>query len=82
MEIITDIKQAVGEAIQESFHSMITNSLKWIARGVIDNSYMICLIICLLALLLYIAGQRKAGKYVSISFIIYFTLQALKGFVK
>ena len=61
---------------------MLINSFKWIAKGVIDNSYSICLITCLLALLLYVGGQKKAGKYVSISFVVYFTLQALRGFVK
>jgi hypothetical protein len=76
------IKQQVSDAIAESFQSLITNFLKWMARGVIDNSYMICLIVCLLALALYVAGQRKAGKYVSISFVVYFILQSLKGFVK
>ena len=80
--MIEDIKIQITEAISESFHSMAINSLKWIANGVIDNSYIICLITCLLALLLYVAGQKKAGKYVSISFIVYFTLQALRSFVK
>lgn len=77
-----DLKQQISETISESLHLAITNCLKWIARGIIDNSYMICLITCLLALAFYIAGQRKAGKYVSISFVVYFILQALKGFVK
>lgn len=80
--MIENIKEQISEAISESFSSMITNFFKWIAIGIIDNSYMICLIICLLALLLYVAGQRKAGKYVSISFVVYFTLQALRSFIK
>lgn len=81
-ELIVGIKQSMSEAIEESFHSMIVNSFKWMGRGIIDNSYIICLTVCLLALLLYISGQRKAGKYVSLSFVIYFVLQALRGFVK
>ncbi|WP_097034020.1 hypothetical protein [Clostridium tertium] len=58
--------------------NIIIDTLKWIALGIIDNSYWICLFICLAALILYIAGQKKAGKYVSISFIVYFVLQCLK----
>ncbi|MGY5241185.1 hypothetical protein [Clostridium tertium] len=58
--------------------NIIIDTLKWIASGIIDNSYWICLFICLAALILYIAGQKKAGKYVSISFIVYFVLQCLK----
>lgn len=58
--------------------NIIIDTLKWISLGIIDNSYWICLFICLAALILYIAGQKKAGKYVSISFIIYFVLQCLK----
>lgn len=77
-----DLKQQITEAISDSLYSGIINCLKWIIRGVIYNSYMICLVVCLLALALYISGQRKAGKYVSISFVIYFILQSLKGFVK
>lgn len=77
-----DIKQQVSEAITESLQSAITSFLKWMARGVINNSYMFCLVVCLLALTLYVGGQRKAGKYVGMSFVIYFILQSLKGFVK
>ncbi|MBN1050301.1 hypothetical protein [Clostridium botulinum] len=44
----------------------------------IGMSYWICLFICMIALILYVAGEKKAGKYVSISFAINFLLQALK----
>jgi hypothetical protein len=77
-----NLKQQISEAISESFHSFFTNIFKRVAIGVIDNSYMICMVICLLALALYIGGQRKAGKYVGGSFVIYYILQALRVFVK
>lgn len=51
---------------------------KDIALGLIDSSYWICLFVCMFAIILYVAGQKKAGKYVSLSFIIYFLLQSLK----
>ena len=56
---------------------LILNS-KDMALGLIDSSYWICLFTCLLALILYCAGQKKTGKYVSISFVVYFLLQSFK----
>lgn len=56
--------------------------LKSLALGIIDNSYWLCLATCLLAIILYVSGQRKAGKYISISIVVYVLLQALKGVVK
>jgi hypothetical protein len=77
-----EIKQQITEAISESFHSFFSSIFKRVAIGIIDNSYMICLVVCLLALALYIGGQRKAGKYVGGSFIVYYILQALRVFIK
>lgn len=63
----------------DSIKGYILEILKGVALGIIDDSYWICLVVCLIALILYVAGQRKAGKYVSISFVIYFLLQSLSG---
>ena len=60
----------------------ILNGLKDIAINLIDNSYSICLVICMLAIVLYIAGLKKAGKYASVSLVIYILLQACKGLLK
>lgn len=73
------MKETIISAIQEGLKQSVSNFLKWIGLGIINGSYWICLTACLLALILYIAGQRKAGKYVSISFVIYVVLQAIKG---
>lgn len=73
----------MGDIIANSIEFAIKNTvlkfLKWLGLGLINSSYWICLIACLIALLLYISGQRKAGKYVSLSFIIYVLLQSIKG---
>lgn len=53
----------------------------WIATGVINSSYSICLFCSMTALILYMAGMKSAGKYVPVSFIIYFLLQSIKGVV-
>lgn len=61
------------------FFSGITEGfLKWILLGVISSSYWICLYICIGAIILYIAGIKKAGKYASASIIIYFICQCLR----
>lgn len=73
------MQETIINAIVEGLKQSVTNFLKWIGVGIINSSYWICLTVCLIALILYIAGQRKAGKYVSISFIIYVVLQAIKG---
>lgn len=73
------MQETIINAIVEGIRQSVVNFLKWIGLGIINGSYWICLIACLIALILYIAGQRKAGKYVSISFVIYVVLQSLKG---
>lgn len=73
------MKELIINGIVDGLKQSVINFLKWIGLGIINGSYWICLIACLLALILYIAGQKKAGKYVSISFVIYVILQALKG---
>ena len=48
------------------------------ALALINSSYWICLFVCMFAIILDVAGLKKAGKYVSISFVIYFLLQCFK----
>lgn len=73
------MKETIINAIVEGLKQSVANFLKWIGLGIINGSYWICLTACLVALILYIAWQKKAGKYVSISFVIYIILQAIKG---
>lgn len=73
------MQETIINAIVEGIKQSVVNFLKWIGLGIINGSYWICLIACLVAIILYIAGQLKAGKYVSISFVIYVVLQAIKG---
>lgn len=62
----------------EMVKNFFINLGKGTALMVIDSSYWICLFTCLFAIILYVAGLKKAGKYVSISFIVYFLLQCFK----
>lgn len=51
---------------------------KDLALGIIDSSYWVCLFVSIFAIILYVAGLKKAGKYVSVSFIVYFLMQCFK----
>lgn len=76
--IIPNLQETITNSIVEALKTSTLNFLKWIFTGLVSGSYWICLTACLIALLLYIAGARKAGKYVTISFIVYVVLQSIK----
>lgn len=78
---IEGLKESIVTGIIEAIKNSLINLLKWIGIGIINNSYWVCLFVCVIALILYIGGQRKAGKYVSLSVVIYFLLQAIKGVI-
>ena len=71
--------ETITTAIENAIKNSALKLLKYLFNGLVSGSYWICLISCLIALLLYLNGQRKAGKYVTISFMLYIVLQALKG---
>lgn len=77
MDTITNWINNFSDWMLDGLKEAILGFLEWVALGIIDNSYWICLIVSIIALLMYISGQRKAGKYVSGSLIIYFILQSL-----
>lgn len=71
------IKGKAVDGILFILESLITSLLKLF----INCSYFICLSACLLSLILYIGGLKKARKYIPISFIIYFLCQSIKGVI-
>lgn len=86
---IESIKTAVEQAMQnatdsildklkENMLNFILYVLKCLGAFIIQTSGVTCPIICLIALCFYIAGVRKAGKWISGSFVFYFILQALR----
>lgn len=77
MEAIKELVSNCSSYVIDQIKTGILEIIKWGVLGIIDNSFYFCLMASLIALLLYIAGQKKAGKYVTTSFIIYFILQAL-----
>lgn len=56
----------------------ILELLKWILLGIINNSYYICLLVAMIALLLYICNFKNSLKYVSASTVLFIILQAIK----
>lgn len=62
---------------------MIKNFFEWLGSSTVtqiaDISYYPCLIIALVSLILYMSGQKKAGKYVPTSIVIYFLIQCFKA---
>ena len=77
MEAIKELVSNCSSYVIDQIKTGILEIIKWGALGIIDNSFYFCLMASLIALLLYISGQKKAGKYVTTIFIIYFILQAL-----
>lgn len=69
--------EKITEGIQLGLKNSILSFLRWIGVGIIANSFWICLIICMLCLILYVGGLKKAGKYCTISFVVYIVLEAL-----
>lgn len=66
------------EAVKNSF----INLLKWIFLGITKNAYFITLFVCLVSIIFYMAGCKRAGKYISYSIITYLILECLKGLIE
>jgi DNA repair exonuclease SbcCD nuclease subunit len=47
----------------------------------INNSYYICLLLCLFSMALYVCGHKKAGTWATITVVVYFLLRAIKGVI-
>lgn len=68
----------MGELIKEG----IIYVSKWAFFGVTKYSYVICLFVSLVSIIYYIAGCKKAGKYINYSIVTYIILECLKGLLK
>lgn len=73
----------LSETIQEAVQTAIMNSFislgKWVLGGIVESSYWICLLTCMFAMILYIGGNKKAGKYVTTSVVVYIIIRAIGG---
>lgn len=74
---IESTKQSIAEGLGDFMHYL----MKSILMGIINNSKWICMIICLIAMVAYLCGNKKAGKYVPITIVTHFLLQSIKGVI-
>lgn len=76
-DLITNMKDAVCQGMSEFFANAFHNFINWIVSFLIKNSYPLCLTAFVIAIILYIGGYKKSGKYASLSLVVYFILQAI-----
>lgn len=76
-ELLDKMKDAVCQGMSEFFANAFHNFINWIVNFFIKNSYPLCLTAFIIAIILYIGGNKKSGKYASISLVVYFILQAI-----
>lgn len=69
MTIFKDIGDLMQGAVSEWFKGFVS--------VLAAESYVICLSMSLICLLLYILGEKKAGKYIGISIIVYVLFQGI-----
>lgn len=62
--------------------NQLLDLLNWCVTGLIDCSYWLCLIVAIIALILYVSGIKKSGKWVTGSMVIYIVLQILGMAIK
>lgn len=54
----------------------------WILNGTINASYTVCLMLGLISLILYLIGNKKFGKYIPASILLYYLMQCLRVVIK
>lgn len=73
-EIIDGVSTKILNGLKEG----LLNFGKWILSGLITNSYWIFLWCAIIAVILYIIGIKKAGKYITISIMLHLIMQMLR----
>lgn len=65
--------------IAEGMKYKVVEGCRWLSITLIDNSYGICLAVAMIGLICYLGGYKKGAKVVTLSLVVYFTLQAIKS---
>lgn len=73
-----NIFTTVGNNIKNFFIELGIDFL----TGLVSLSYWVCMFICIVSLIAFLAGFKKSGKWSTLSILIYTTLQAILGAVK
>lgn len=83
-DIIDGVTKAIDNAVNtvtDRINAKLLESFKWLCLTIIDNSYNICLSVAMLGLICYLGGYKKGAKVVTLSLVIFFVLQAIKGVI-
>lgn len=78
MQSIKDFFTSPFKSIGDWITSSVGSGLTSLAIFVADSSYWVLLSAAMVALFLYVAGQKQFKKYISLPILIYFLLQCLK----
>lgn len=58
---------------------MVKKFLLSLIEEAITYSYWLCLFVAIISTILYVAGLKKAGKYVPVTMVVYFLLECFKN---
>lgn len=72
------ILSGIGDSIKNFFIELGVDVLS----GIVGISYWVCMVICIVGLLAYLAGFKKGGRWTTLSIMIYTTLKVILGAVK
>lgn len=77
-EFLKDPAKYIADGVKSGLGEALKSAGIWTLNTLVDGSYYICLGVALIAIFLYISGKKDAGKWVGISFIVFFILQSIK----
>lgn len=69
--------ESIASAIELAIKNCFINFFKWVLGGLVSCSYWVCLFICMISLIFYITGSRKAGRWASFSFVAHILIQSV-----
>lgn len=83
--MLETIKQAIVDALKQVGVNIL-GGVKSVAKGgflaLIPASYWVCLGVSLISVILYIYGDKKKGKFIGISVVVYTLLEAIGSAIK
>lgn len=77
--MLENLSETVQEAVQKAIMNSFVSLGKWLLEGIVASSYWVCLLTGMFAMILYIGGNKKAGRYVTTSIVVYIIIRAIGG---
>ena len=69
--------EMIEKAIENALRNSMLSFFRWFLEGLISSSYWICLFICMISLIFYITGSKKAGRWCTGSFVSFIIIQSV-----